>query len=126
MKRMLGVASAVVLALALIAPPAHAAGSAGSATVPACTPGDPAVWVNTSTKKYHLAGDPLYGATKHGKYLCRSAADASGAKMAKTRATPVAAASPAANAMTCGTKHHRKHRTGTESPMPLPMQAATP
>lgn len=125
MKRLLGAASAFVLALTLCSTSAHAAaGGASTEAVPTCAAGDSAVWLNTSTKKYHLAGDPLYGATKHGKYLCKSAADASGAKMAKTHAAPVTAASPVANAMTCGTKHHRKRRSPAESPMPMP--TATP
>ncbi len=37
-----------------------------------------AVWVNTKTKVYHEQGDPMYGHTKHGKYMCPSAAKAEG------------------------------------------------
>ena len=37
-----------------------------------------AVWVNTKTHVYHEAGNPMYGNTKHGKYLCPSAAKAEG------------------------------------------------
>lgn len=37
-----------------------------------------AVWVNTKTKVYHEQGDPMYGHTKHGKYMCPSAAKKEG------------------------------------------------
>jgi hypothetical protein len=32
------------------------------------------VWVNLRTKKYHEPGDPAYGHTKHGEYVCPSRA----------------------------------------------------
>jgi hypothetical protein len=28
------------------------------------------VWVNERSHVFHLAGDPYYGRTKHGKYMC--------------------------------------------------------
>jgi hypothetical protein len=34
--------------------------------------------VNTSTHVYHEPTDPYYGKTKHGKYLCPSAAKKEG------------------------------------------------
>lgn len=35
------------------------------------------VWVNERSHVFHLAGDPYYGRTKHGKYMCeRDAAKA--------------------------------------------------
>jgi hypothetical protein len=35
------------------------------------------VWVNERSRVFHLAGDPYYGRTKHGKYMCeRDAAKA--------------------------------------------------
>jgi hypothetical protein len=37
-----------------------------------------AVWVNTKTKVYHEPGDPMYGHTKHGKYVCPSQAKKEG------------------------------------------------
>jgi hypothetical protein len=36
------------------------------------------VWVNLNTKVYHEPGDPFYGKTKHGEYLCPSQAKAQG------------------------------------------------
>ena len=37
-----------------------------------------AVWVNTKTHVYHEPGDPYYGRTSNGKYMCPSAAKAEG------------------------------------------------
>ncbi len=37
-----------------------------------------AVWVNLKSKVYHEPGDPYYGKTSHGEYLCPSAAKAQG------------------------------------------------
>ncbi len=37
-----------------------------------------AVWVNLNSKVYHEPGDPYYGKTKHGGYLCPSQAKAQG------------------------------------------------
>lgn len=45
------------------------------------------VWVNKKT--YHEAGDPYYGRTKHGEYMCKAAADAAGDHLAGTRHTHV-------------------------------------
>jgi len=36
------------------------------------------VWVNTKTHVYHEPGDPYYGRTSNGKYMCPSAAKAEG------------------------------------------------
>lgn len=44
------------------------------------------VWVNTTTHVYHLAKDPLYGRSKHGTYMCPSAAKAQGDKPAGAKA----------------------------------------
>ncbi|MFZ0365849.1 MAG: hypothetical protein WAL67_16750 [Candidatus Cybelea sp.] len=41
-----------------------------------------AVWVNLNTKVYHEPGDPAYGTTKHGEYLCPSQAKAQGFRRA--------------------------------------------
>jgi hypothetical protein len=52
-------------------------GSANSGAIPNCG-AVKAVWVNTSTHVYHEPTDPYYGKTKHGKYLCPSAAKKEG------------------------------------------------
>ena len=36
------------------------------------------VWVNLHKKTYHREGDPYFGRTKHGEYMCEAAADAAG------------------------------------------------
>ncbi len=36
------------------------------------------VWVNLRSKAYHEPGDPYYGRTKNGKYLCPAQAQAQG------------------------------------------------
>ena len=42
------------------------------------------VWVNMHKKTYHEPGDPYYGRTKNGQYMCKAAADAAGYHMAGT------------------------------------------
>jgi hypothetical protein len=44
--------------------------------------GSDIVWVNLKSKSYHETGDPFYGRTKNGKYMCKAAADAAGYHMA--------------------------------------------
>lgn len=44
-----------------------------------------AVWVNLNTKVYHEPGDPAYGNTRHGEYLCPSQAKAQGFRPAGGR-----------------------------------------
>jgi len=51
--------------------------SANAGAIPNCG-AVKAVWVNTKTKVYHGPTDPLYGHTKHGKYMCPSQAKAEG------------------------------------------------
>ncbi|HEX4013232.1 MAG TPA: hypothetical protein VHX17_04975 [Candidatus Cybelea sp.] len=72
---------------------------AGDQTPPNCGAVS-AVWVNLRTKVYHQSGDPMYGKTKHGEYLCPSAAKAQGFR-------PAGGAGEAV-------KHHR-HAKGSEA-----------
>lgn len=44
---------------------------------------DPIVWANTSSKILHANGDKYYGHTKHGAYVCQSAAQKAGYRVAK-------------------------------------------
>src|SRR5262249_52378988 len=45
--------------------------------------GDPVVWANTSSKALHNSSDKYYGHTKHGVYVCQSAAMKAGYHAAK-------------------------------------------
>jgi hypothetical protein len=111
--------AALLAAIFSLGEPARAA---GSGTMPNCGFNDPVVWVNTSTKVYHLKGDPYYGNTKHGQYECKSAADSSGNHLSKqkgegTTPGPAQPAAPAPSPVaTASSKHHHK-KTGA-SPMP--------
>ena len=41
-------------------------------------PADTVVWLNTSSASYHFKGDPLYGRTQRGTYVCTVEADKDG------------------------------------------------
>lgn len=45
------------------------------------------VWVNMHTKAFHDPGDPYYGKTKNGEYMCRAGAVAAGDHPAGSRHT---------------------------------------
>ena len=82
-------------------PPAHAAatkpGAASSSQFPdeasakAHCPTDTVVWLNLSSKVYHLAGTPVYGKTKKGAYSCQKDADQNGFHVAKGEVVKAAA-----------------------------------
>ncbi len=36
------------------------------------------VWANPARKNYHMSGDPYYGRTRHGEYMCEETATAQG------------------------------------------------
>lgn len=62
-----------------------------------------AVWVNLNTKVYHEPGDPYYGHTKNGEYLCPSQAKAQGFHPSGGNAMM-----NQSNEMSGG-RHHRRH-----------------
>ena len=41
-------------------------------------PTDAVVWLNTSSANYHFKGDPWYGRTQRGSYVCKAEADKDG------------------------------------------------
>jgi hypothetical protein len=41
-------------------------------------PADTVVWLNTSSANYHFKGDPWYGHTQRGAYVCKAEADKDG------------------------------------------------
>lgn len=99
---------------------------AGAAPMPAgmnCGATKP-VWVNMHTKAYHEAGDPYYGKTKNGQYMCASAAVAAGYHLAGTRHKGVnaAATDESGNAMATPAgkkhKHHKKNDMTGSQPEP--------
>jgi len=51
-------------------------------------PGATVVWVNTSSRVYHFAGNRNYGNTKRGAYMCEADAQASGNRAAKNESHP--------------------------------------
>jgi hypothetical protein len=52
------------------------------------------VWVNTRSHVYHVASDPMYGRTVHGKYMCLRSAVNAGNRAAGQHAGAGAQASP--------------------------------
>lgn len=100
-----------------------------TAAMPACPENDPVVWVNTESNVYHAVGTPYFGRTKHGKYLCTSAAVQSGAHAAKNEksggaapATPSTAPAGMSSAAPMAKKHGKKHGTTTPEASPSPME----
>lgn len=77
----------------------------------------PIVWVNLKTKAYHEKGDPYYGRTKNGQYMCQAAADAAGDHMAGSKSSME---NTSGSMSGTGTKHHRK-RANENMYTPAPM-----
>jgi len=99
---------------------AEAAGNGGAAAAvgSGTSPGEPApvpsslncgavqpVWVNERSHVYHEPADPLYGRTKHGEYMCPSAAIAAGYHKARG-----------------GHGHWKKNASGSTEYSPAPLQ----
>lgn len=59
-------------------------GTVRQESMPDCGAVQP-VWVNLKSKVYHEPGDPRYGKTKNGEYLCPSQATAQGFRAAGER-----------------------------------------
>lgn len=89
----------------------NATGGAPMARVPNCG-AVKAVWVNLNSKVYHEPGDPYYGHTKHGEYLCPSQAKAQGFH-------PAGGAMMMNQEETTTGRHHRRHSAA-------PMEESTP
>ena len=85
---------------------AMSSGAMPSAMMPRCGANDPAVWVNTKSKVFHMRGDQYFGKTMHGGYMCMAAALAAGDHAAKASSASSAASQPAAEA----TKKPRHHK----------------
>jgi hypothetical protein len=47
-------------------------------------PADTVVWLNTSSANYHFKGDPWYGHTQRGAYVCKAEADKDGMRASAT------------------------------------------
>ena len=45
-------------------------------------PTDTIVWLNTSSTNYHFKGDPWYGHTQRGTYVCKAEANRDGMRAA--------------------------------------------
>ena len=77
----------VAAGLALVAPPAFAEDPVRSflkeADAERACGSDTVVWINESTKVFHLKNARWYGKTKQGGYACRRDAERGGYRMAK-------------------------------------------
>jgi hypothetical protein len=93
---------------------------------PTCAAGDPVVWVNSSSKVYHMQGDKYYGNTKHGNYACKSAADAAGDKPSGQKKSKSAMASPAPGASASPAAMTKKQKKAMKMASPAPGAAASP
>src|SRR5581483_8123023 len=89
----------------------NATGGAPMARVPNCG-AVKAVWVNLNSKVYHEPGDPYYGHTRHGEYLCPSQAKEQGFR-------PAGGASMMNQEETTTGRHHRRRNAA-------PMDESTP
>jgi len=84
---------------------------------------DQVVWVNMSSKTIHEAGDPFYGRTRRGEYMCVRDAEAQGYHMAGARHSMRGSGYGDSGAMSDQSSYgtHRRHRRPAE-----PMDTPTP
>jgi hypothetical protein len=71
-------------------PPAGAGRYQTEAQAKSQCPADLVVWVNLTSKIYHVAGHKSYGTTKAGAYMCEKEATAQGFRASKTEKRPSA------------------------------------
>jgi hypothetical protein len=71
-------------------PPAGASQFQTEAQAKSQCPADLVVWVNLTSKIYHVAGHKSYGTTKAGAYMCEKEATAQGFRASKTEKRPSA------------------------------------
>ena len=71
-------------------PPAGAGEFQTEAQAKSQCPADRVVWVNLTSKTYHVAGHRNYGTTKAGAYMCEKEATAHGFRASKTKKRPSA------------------------------------
>ncbi|GAC1423173.1 MAG: hypothetical protein NVSMB5_16950 [Candidatus Velthaea sp.] len=100
---------------------AQAAKSPAMGAMPACKTGDPVVWINTSTKVFHVQGDSYFGKTKAGKYACKSDAMAMGAHMSGSKKMTKDSMEATSSAMPTKMKHTKK-----KGAMTMPDATPTP
>ncbi|MFN2527128.1 MAG: hypothetical protein ABR584_00225 [Candidatus Baltobacteraceae bacterium] len=81
------------------------------------------VWVNMHTKAWHEPGDPYYGKTKNGRYMCPNAAAAAGFHAAGSKHGSMHGASNGAYGETTGTmtgKHRKRYHNSMGAPDATP------
>ena len=77
------------------------------------------VWVNLHTKAWHEPGDPYYGRTKNGAYMCASDAAAKGYHAAGAHHADT-------TAPVTGGKHHKRHNKNGNGMEGAPEATSTP
>lgn len=73
------------------------------------------VWVNLNTHVYHEQGDPWYGRTKNGQYMCMAAANARGYHLAGG-ANGGSMTNSMSNSSGMMTRTHHHHLPATPNP----------
>jgi hypothetical protein len=80
---------------------------------------DQIVWVNMSSRAYHEEGDPYYGRTRNGEYMCMGAANARGYHLAGAHGTMTNERSSSGNSYG-RTRGHRGRSTYAPEPGSTP------
>jgi hypothetical protein len=83
--------------------------AAGQKPIPAgLTCKTPIVWVNLSTRVYHEQGDPWYGRTKNGEYMCLATANLKGYHLASTGGAMSNSSGSMGSSMSSSSHHHHQ------------------